>query len=165
MATPRPHCPRTADGFLMLDILAITGPIYITIALGFLTTRMGLFSPADMRVMGKFVINLALPALLFHALAQRPLGEILNAPYLLVYTLGSLITIAVGWLWARRVAGQDGTTSAYYAMGMWCSPPPCPCWASTSSWRKSTATTAWPPPRCWVRRWRLSSRSAQCCGC
>jgi predicted permease len=104
----------------MLDILAITGPIYITIALGFVTTRMGLFSPADMRVMGKFVINLALPALLFNALAQRPLGEILNGPYLLVYALGSLITIAVGWLWARRAAGQDGTTSAYYAMGMAC---------------------------------------------
>lgn len=104
----------------MFDILAITGPIYITIALGFLTTRMGLFSPADMRVLGKFVINLALPALLFDALAQRPLGEILNGSYLLLYALGSLVTLGLGWLWARRAAGQDGTTSAYYAMGMSC---------------------------------------------
>lgn len=105
----------------MLDILAITGPIYITIALGFITTRLGLFSLADMRVLGKFVINLALPALLFNALAQRSLGEILNGPYLLVYALGSLLTLGLGWLWARRVARQDGTTSAYYAMGMACS--------------------------------------------
>lgn len=105
----------------MLDILAITGPIYFTIVLGFITTRRGLFSPADMRVMGKFVINLALPALLFNALAQRPIGEILNGRYLFLYAAGSLLTLGLGWLWARRVAGQDGTTSAYYAMGMSCS--------------------------------------------
>lgn len=105
----------------MLEILAITGPIYITIILGFATTRLGLFSPADMRVLGKFVINLALPALLFNALAQRPLAEILNGPYLLVYATGSLLAGGLGWLWARRVAGQDGTASAYYAMGMACS--------------------------------------------
>ncbi len=104
----------------MFDILAITGPIYITIVLGFVTTRLGLFSKADMRVLGKFVINLALPALLFNALAQRPLGEILNGRYMLVYALGSLLTMGLGWLWARRVARQDGTTSAYYAMGMSC---------------------------------------------
>ena len=105
----------------MLEILAITGPIYITIVLGFLTTRLGLFSPADMRVLGKFVINLALPALLFNALAQRPIGEILNGPYLLVYALGSLLTLGLGFWWARRAVHQDGTTSAYYAMGMSCS--------------------------------------------
>ncbi|MDP2257713.1 MAG: AEC family transporter [Polaromonas sp.] len=104
----------------MLDILAITGPIYITIALGFATTRLGLFSKSDMRVLGQFVINLALPALLFNALAQRPLGEILNGRYLLVYAVGSLLALGLGWLWARRVAGQDGTSSAYYAMGMSC---------------------------------------------
>lgn len=105
----------------MLEILAITGPIYITIALGFLTTRLGLFSQGDMRVLGKFVINLALPALLFNALAQRPIGEILNGRYLLVYAVGSLLTLGLGWLWARRAARQDSTTSVYYAMGMSCS--------------------------------------------
>ncbi|CAN5354495.1 AEC family transporter [soil metagenome] len=105
----------------MFNILAITGPIYLTIVLGFAATRMGLFSKADMHVLGKFVINLALPALLFNALAQRPIGEVLNGPYMLVYAVGSLVTLSLGWLWARRVARQDGATSAYYAMGMSCS--------------------------------------------
>ena len=31
----------------MLDILAITGPIYLTIALGYILTRRGLFAPAE----------------------------------------------------------------------------------------------------------------------
>src|SRR3970282_1211247 len=58
----------------------------------------------DMRVLGKFVFNLALPALLFNALAQRSLGEILNGRYLLVYAAGSLLALGLGWLWARRGA-------------------------------------------------------------
>ena len=81
----------------MPDILAITGPIYLTIALGFATTRLGLFSKSDLRVLGKFVINLALPALLFNALAQRSLGEILNGRYLLVYAAGSLLALGLSF--------------------------------------------------------------------
>ncbi len=104
----------------MLDILAITGPIYITIALGYVLTRRGLFARADMRVLGQFVINLALPALLFNALAQRKLGDILNGRYMLVYAIGSLVTMGLGLLWARRGARQDATVSVFYAMGMCC---------------------------------------------
>ena len=80
----------------MLDILAITGPIYLTIALGYFLTRRGLFARADMRVLGQFVINLALPALLFNALAQRKLADILNGRYLLIYALGSLAAMGLG---------------------------------------------------------------------
>jgi hypothetical protein len=104
----------------MLDILAITGPIYLTIALGYFLTRRGLFARADMRVLGQFVINLALPALLFNALAQRKLADILNGRYLLVYALGSLAAMGLGLLWARRGARQDPTTSVFWAMGMSC---------------------------------------------
>ena len=71
-----------------LHILGITGPIYLAIALGFLFTRQGVFAKADMQVFGKFTINLALPALLFNALSQRSIGEILNGHYLMAYALG-----------------------------------------------------------------------------
>ena len=45
----------------MPDVLAITGPIFLAGLLGFATTRAGLFAKADMRVFGKFVVNIALP--------------------------------------------------------------------------------------------------------
>ncbi len=77
----------------MLAILAITGPIYFAITLGYLATRMGWFAKADMRVFGKFVVNLALPALLFNALARCNVGEILNASYVLAYLTGTLAVI------------------------------------------------------------------------
>lgn len=104
----------------MLDILAITGPIYITIALGFLSVRQGFFSRADMRVFGKFVLHFALPALLFNALAQRKLSEVLNTSYLVAYALGSCTVIALGLLWARLGQGKSRSASAYFAMGMTC---------------------------------------------
>ncbi|TAH42350.1 MAG: AEC family transporter [Betaproteobacteria bacterium] len=105
----------------MLDILALTTPIYVLILLGYVLTRLGLFAKAEMRVFGKFVINLALPALLFRALSQRELGDILNLTYLLGYFLGSLAMIGLGYLWFRRFAGQGPTASAIGAMGVSCS--------------------------------------------
>jgi malonate transporter and related proteins len=104
----------------MLDILAITGPIYLCIALGYLATRHGLFDRADMRVFGKFVINLALPALLFNALSQRSVGEIFNGRYLAAYALGSLILLSAAVLWYRKAACEGMARSAIMAIGMSC---------------------------------------------
>ncbi|MEK7344515.1 MAG: AEC family transporter [Pseudomonadota bacterium] len=102
------------------DILGITGPIYLAIALGYLSTRQGVFAKADMQVFGKFTINLALPALLFNALSQRSVGEILNAHYLLAYALGSMVVILGGLFWARQVKGHGLSYSSMMAMGMSC---------------------------------------------
>ena len=77
--------------------MAITDPIYITILIGYLTTRQGIFAKSDMRVFGKYVINLALPALLFNALSQRKSGEILKLIYVVAYLAGSLIILGRCW--------------------------------------------------------------------
>ena len=104
----------------LLDILAITGPIYLCIALGFAAVRWRVFSPADMRVMGKFVIQFALPALLFNALASRPLAELLQPAYLLAFGTGSVVWLLVSLWLARRVQGRGVAESAYMTMGMTC---------------------------------------------
>lgn len=104
----------------MPDILSITGPIYIAIALGWLSTRLGLFERADMRVLGKFVLYLALPALLFGAVSQRSVSDILDWRYLLVYALGGLLTMALALLWFRRVARQAPALAVVQSMGCMC---------------------------------------------
>ena len=103
-----------------LDILGITGPIYLAIALGYLATRRGLFAQSDMQVFGKFTLHLALPALLFNALSQRSVSEILNPAYLLAYALGSMVVILGGLFWARQVKGHSLSYSSMMAMGMSC---------------------------------------------
>ncbi len=107
----------------MLDILAITGPTYIIIALGYLCTRGGLFSKMDMRVFGKFVLNIALPALLFNALAQRSLRQVMHTDYLLAYGLGALLAMSMGFVWARYLGIRSASESSYFAMGM--------CWSNS----------------------------------
>ena len=67
----------------MLNILTITGPIYLSIALGFAATRRGMFSKLDGQVLGRFVLNFALPAMLFNTLSQRNFAEVLNPNYLI----------------------------------------------------------------------------------
>jgi malonate transporter len=105
----------------MSDVLAIISPIYIIILAGYAATRMGLFSKADMRVFGKFVINFGLPALIFNAVAARPIAEVLNAGYIAAYLGGSLLMLALGFLCARRLAGLDHVGSTFAAMGVSCS--------------------------------------------
>lgn len=105
----------------MLDIFAVTFPIYLIVGLGYFLTRGGLFAKTDMRVFGKFVINLALPALMFKALSQRRFSEIVNPSYMLAYAVGSLLVLTVGYQWSRRLRGQSPITGTFYAMGMSCS--------------------------------------------
>ena len=104
----------------MTDILGITGPIYILMALGYATTRWGVFARSDMRVLGRFVVMVALPALLFNALSRRPVAEIFNASFLLAFAAGSLAVMAMGMVWARRVRRKSLSASAYVGMGMAC---------------------------------------------
>lgn len=102
----------------MLKILAITVPIYLIMAAGYLSVRFGLFSKPDMRVMGKFVVNICLPALLFRALSQRSLGEVLNGVFLAAYALGALVVLLGGYVLSRHGRGKPVSLAAIKAMGM-----------------------------------------------
>lgn len=68
--------------------------------------------------MGTFVIYFALPSLVFKALAERSLSEVLNGPYLAAYAMASLSLFGIGLLLARRWRGLDLSSSAILAMGM-----------------------------------------------
>lgn len=105
----------------MLDILAITSPIYIIVLAGYLATRFGVFERADMRVFGKFVLNFALPALIFNALATRHIREVLHPAYLLAYLGGSLLIMTTAYVAGRRLGGLNRMRSTFLAMGVSCS--------------------------------------------
>ncbi|MBP8265536.1 MAG: AEC family transporter, partial [Zoogloea sp.] len=102
----------------MLTILGITGPIFIIIAIGFAAVRLGLLARTDMRVLGVFVINISLPALLFKALSQRALGELVSADLLIVYTLGSLLVAGLALGYVCLVQKRDLQSGALLALGM-----------------------------------------------
>ena len=102
----------------MLQTLTITGPIYLVIALGFLAGRFGVFSKSDIRVLGTYVAKFALPALIFTALSQRPVSDILNGRYVLDYAVGSLAVMLIAFAWGWWRQGKSFTLSALCGLGM-----------------------------------------------
>lgn len=102
----------------MLNVLAITAPIYLLIAAGFLAVRRGVFQRGDMQLLGRLLVLFVLPALVFRAINRYPIAEVLNPGYLLAYGLGSLALLALGTLYGRRLRGHGMAASAFIGMGM-----------------------------------------------
>lgn len=104
----------------MLEILSITGVIFVLIGLGLASVRLKVFSSADMTVLGRLVVQFALPALIFRAVSTRTLAEIAVHGYLGAMLLGSVAVFWGGYLWSRHISGQTAGGSTFSAMGMSC---------------------------------------------
>ncbi|WP_122074557.1 AEC family transporter [Pseudophaeobacter sp. EL27] len=103
----------------MIEILAITFPIYAALVLGYLVVWKGWFSAGDMRVLGRYVLNIALPALIFSAVAARSPVQVFQPGYVLIYALGGLATVAISYgLFSLR--GTDPKRRALGVMGSTC---------------------------------------------
>jgi malonate transporter and related proteins len=105
----------------METVIAITLPIFLVVGLGFGTTKAGLFSPADMRIFGRFVIMIALPALLFNAIAKRDVAEVFDPAFMGLYAAASLLMMGLGYLWFCRVRGMPLDRAGICIMGIACS--------------------------------------------
>ncbi len=100
----------------MTAILGIIFPIYGAIAIGYLAVSRRCFSATDMRVLGRYVLDIALPALLFNAVATRDLDEVLRLDYMAVYLIGGLAIITVSYVWFA-FAAPDKPRRAIAVMG------------------------------------------------
>ena len=101
----------------MPDVVALTVPIFLLIALGFAAIRLRLV-PADfVGGLGTFVLNFALPALVLHALLRQDLRETFNWGYLIAYGGGSLAVFLVLLLFFRRVLARNLTHAAVASLG------------------------------------------------
>lgn len=103
----------------MSEILALIGPLFTLIGVGWLAVRHGLFAREHLPALGRFVIALCIPALLWRNLGQRNPAEVLHPAFLLAYALASLLALGAGLLWGRA-RGQDRAAAAMSGMGMSC---------------------------------------------
>ncbi len=101
----------------MSDVLAITFPIFLLIAVGYTATVRHLTTRENIRGLGVFVIRFALPAMLFRALSQKPIREIFDGHYVVAYTAGSLIAFAVVFAVMRGLRGKTTGVAAVSALG------------------------------------------------
>jgi len=101
----------------VLQVLALTAPVFILIGLGFVAVWAELVTKVGIAALGKFVVTFALPAMLFRALAERSFNEILNFHYLAVYGGGSLLALAFGVAVARFWGRKSLQQSVFHGMG------------------------------------------------
>lgn len=95
-------------------------PVFVLIGLGYAAVRSGALPASSMPVLGSLVARFALPALILTALSAQPASSMLHLRYLLAYALGSLLTLALGLLWAYRYRRQTLPRAALYGLGMAC---------------------------------------------
>ncbi len=100
----------------MLSVLGITFPIFAAIAIGYVAVWKGPFRPDDMRVLGKYVLNVALPALLFNAVATRDVSSVLQPNYIAVMAAATVSIIGLTYL-GLRLSGIGPARRAIAALG------------------------------------------------
>lgn len=100
----------------MAQIL-ITAPIFIIIAIGYGAVRTGLVAKEFIPGLGRFVLYFTVPALIFRALSQTRLDEILNPWFLLAYGGGCLITFGLSLLFFRFAFKTSLTENGLNALG------------------------------------------------
>ena len=103
----------------MTQILAITFPIFAAVALGYVVVWKEWFTATDMRSLGRFVLNIALPALIFLAVAARNPLEVFQPGYVAIYALAGLANILLAFLFFRW-RGTDPQRRALGIMGATC---------------------------------------------
>lgn len=101
----------------MTDLLAITLPIFLIIALGFAAVKMQIVTPEFIQGLGFFVLNFALPALVVHALTSQDFSAAFDLGYVLVYAAGSLIVFAAVFVLFRFVLRRDLAKAAIASLG------------------------------------------------
>lgn len=105
----------------MPDVLAITGPIFLLIGLGYAALHWRWIDGAALPAIGAFVLRFALPALLFKAMVAQPFAGLVDARFLVAYAGGSLAVFGAGLAWVRLGRGGRIDAAAITAMGMSCS--------------------------------------------
>ncbi|MBM2577518.1 AEC family transporter [Jannaschia sp. Os4] len=103
----------------MLDVLAVTVPVFLLIGAGYLAVWRGLFSQGQVDGLMVFTQRFAIPCLLFLAMTRLDLSAGFDLALLAAYYSGSLACFALGILgtrlWLRR-GWEDAVAVGFAAM-------------------------------------------------
>ena len=80
-------------------VFEVIGPIFLLLALGYLSVRLNLLNKEQVGTIGGFVIKIALPALFFQSLSSKDLHQIWYPGYFFVYTSVTFLLFGIAyWL-------------------------------------------------------------------
>ncbi|WP_313204847.1 AEC family transporter, partial [Stenotrophomonas sp.] len=107
----------------MLSVLAIVLPVFALILAGWLARRSGALGPHSTSELNRFVVQLALPALLFDVVANARWQQLWHPGFIASFGGGTALLFAATVWWRRRRghaladASIDGLNAAYANTG------------------------------------------------
>ena len=101
----------------MQYVFTITLPIYLGIALGFIAVHQGWIKREEVKALGRYAVVIGVPLTLFRGVSQQPIAAVWNPDYLAIYTVGSLLTMALVVGYSRRLRGRPLSLAALQGLG------------------------------------------------
>ena len=98
-------------------IIAVIVPIFLLLALGYLSVKCQILKKEQVEMVGAFVIKVALPLLFFQFLTSKDLHEIWYFEYFAVYTSVTLLLYGFSFWLMRRQFKNTSSHSAVLSLG------------------------------------------------
>lgn len=98
-------------------IIAVIVPIFLLLALGYLSVKCQILKKEQVEMVGAFVIKVALPLLFFQFLASKDLHEIWYFEYFAVYTSVTLLLYSFSFWLMRHQFKNTSSHSAVLSLG------------------------------------------------
>ncbi len=102
----------------MNAIFSITSPIFLLILIGYLAVRFEIIPKDSLFGLSRFVLYLALPALVFTKLSQMEVSKLAQVDFLAVYGIGSFLTLLVGLTVGLFLFKESLTLAGIKALGV-----------------------------------------------
>ncbi|MBF0333371.1 MAG: AEC family transporter [Alphaproteobacteria bacterium] len=97
-------------------VVEVALPVFALIFVGWLAGRTGLLGQDSSVSLNRFVYYFALPAVLFLAMARRPIHEVLNVAFIGAYLGSMLLVYALGWLIGMALRRETQETHSMQAL-------------------------------------------------
>ncbi|STZ76401.1 AEC family transporter [Bergeriella denitrificans] len=86
----------------MTAIFHIIAPVFLLIFIGYAAMQRRFFTAEQLNGLGKFVVRIGMPMLVFSAIATRPMAEVFKPEYFYGYSAASVAAFFIGWLVSRK---------------------------------------------------------------
>lgn len=98
-------------------IFTVIVPILLLLLCGYVCVRYEVMSTVHIQALSNFVVKLALPALLFYALANKSVDEVWHPIYFIAYGGGSILLYILMFILCRYFFKESFSHSAVLAVG------------------------------------------------
>ncbi|SDW56284.1 AEC family transporter [Roseicitreum antarcticum] len=102
----------------MIQIFALTLPIYLIIATGYVAVKTGYVTADDVRALGRIAMRICMPVTIFVNISGTPLSQTFRWDFLGGYLVASLLVFGAGLALARHVLNQPRGVQVLMGLGM-----------------------------------------------